>query len=69
MKNCKVTGTHQEGGTRTFVKHYIDTENCDSLRAKKNIAEGVEPGKSYDLTGTGIFSYNKVVTEAHRARP
>ncbi|MBC9704845.1 MAG: hypothetical protein H9W81_07695 [Enterococcus sp.] len=68
---CEVTGTHQSGGGKTSVKHYIETTNCGELWASKTIAKNIEPGKIYNFIGTGIFSWEKKVTEAKvvKSRP
>lgn len=66
--NCEVTGTYRNGGGKTSVKHYIETKNCDTLRAKRKVVEKIETGKTYDFIGTGIFTWEKVVSEFQPAK-
>lgn len=62
---CVVTDTStiyhtpKQGGN----KHYIKTENCGKLRATRTAQKSVEVGKTYDITMSGLFTWDKVASE------
>lgn len=69
LTSCTVTGTNtvyhlpKQGGN----KHYIKTENCGKLLSTKSAQESVEVGKTYDITKTGLFTWDKMASKAQES--